>query len=186
MTDFIFYADRLNRLLIEEALNFLPAEETVVTTPTGSTYQGTRWVAKVCGVSILRAGESMEAALRSVLRDCRIGKVLIQRDEATAEPKLYYSKLPRDIAERKVMLLDPMLATGGSACMAIRVLLDAGVREENILFVNVVSAPEGLNAVTTAYPRITIVTAEIDEGLNETAYILPGLGDYGDRYFGAP
>eukprot|EP00744_Colponema_vietnamica_P012496 GILI01017534.1.p2 GENE.GILI01017534.1~~GILI01017534.1.p2 ORF type:complete len:251 (-),score=68.59 GILI01017534.1:151-876(-) len=184
--DFIFFADRLIRLLIEEALNYLPAEETTVVTPTGMPYSGVMWPSKVCGVSILRAGESMEIGLRAVLRDCRIGKILIQRDEATAEPKLFYSKLPADIHSRKVMLLDPMLATGGSSKMAIEVLVAAGVDPRNILFVNVVACPEGIECITSAFPEVTIITAEIDERLNDVKYILPGLGDFGDRYFGSP
>eukprot|EP01127_Copromyxa_protea_P002835 TRINITY_DN1276_c0_g1_i2.p1 TRINITY_DN1276_c0_g1~~TRINITY_DN1276_c0_g1_i2.p1 ORF type:complete len:159 (-),score=34.19 TRINITY_DN1276_c0_g1_i2:449-901(-) len=112
--DFIFYSDRLNRLLIEEGLSHLPFIEKRVTTPTGDEYVGIEFnETKLCGVSIVRAGESMEVALREVCKAVRIGKILIQRDEETCLPKLYYAKLPKDISTRFVFLLDPMLATGG-------------------------------------------------------------------------
>eukprot|EP01132_Coremiostelium_polycephalum_P000985 gene985-1251_t len=182
--DFIFYSDRLIRLLIEEGLNCLPFSELTVTTPTGSTYQGVSFASKICGVSIIRAGESMEAGLRAVCKHIKIGKILIQRDEETAKPKLLYAKLPSDISGRQVLLLDPMLATGGTVSQAVGVLLERGVKEENIVFINLVASPEGIQYFTSKYPKVKIVTAEIDSGLNEKKYIIPGIGDFGDRYFG--
>ncbi|KAJ3169168.1 Uracil phosphoribosyltransferase, synthesizes UMP from uracil [Geranomyces variabilis] len=182
--DFIFYSDRVIRLLVEEALNHLPFVEKEVTTPTGAKYNGLGFKGHICGVSIMRAGEAMEQGLRDCCRSVRIGKILIQRDEETAQPTLYYAKLPPDIAERYVLLLDPMLATGGSANKAIEVLLDHGVPEERILFVNLICAPEGIDTVLGAHPKIKIVTAEIDSGLDERKWIIPGLGDFGCRYFG--
>jgi uracil phosphoribosyltransferase len=110
--DFIFYSNRIIRLLVEEGLNHLPVVGHEITTPVGRSYSGVRFEGKICGVSIMRAGESMEQALRECCRSVRIGKILIQRDEETAKPKLYYDKLPEDIADRWVLLLDPMLATG--------------------------------------------------------------------------
>lgn len=110
--DFIFYSNRIIRLLVEEGLNHLPCVTHEVTTPVGRSYSGLRFEGKICGVSIMRAGESMEQGLRECCRSVRIGKILIQRDEETAKPKLYYEKLPEDIADRWVLLLDPMLATG--------------------------------------------------------------------------
>lgn len=121
--DFIFYSNRIIRLLVEEGLNYLPVIEQVVTTATGNEYNGVTFQGKICGVSIMRAGESMEQGLRDCCRSVRIGKILIQRDEETAQAKLYYSKLPEDIANRWVFLLDPMLATGGSAIKAVEVLV---------------------------------------------------------------
>lgn len=126
----------------------------------------------------------MEQALRECCRSCRIGKILIQRDEETALPKLFYEKLPMDISNRFVLLLDPMLATGGSAIKAIQVLLTKGVPEERILFVNLICCPEGIENVMNAHPRIKIVTGAVDEGLDANKYIIPGLGDFGCRYFG--
>jgi len=182
--DFIFYSDRLIRLVIEEALNYLPTKTKTVTTPTGAQYHGLEWTGDICGVSIIRAGESMEAALKEICQPVRIGKILIQRDEETSLPKLYYVKLPQDIANRFVLLLDPMLATGGSAKCAIDVLIKNGVKEENIIFVNLIAAMEGIKAVKDTYPKVRIVTSEIDDGLNNKNFIIPGIGDFGDRYFG--
>ncbi|GAM21481.1 hypothetical protein SAMD00019534_046560 [Acytostelium subglobosum LB1] len=182
--DFIFYSDRIIRLLVEEGLSCLPFSETTVTTPTGCTYNGVEFASKICGVSIVRAGESMEAGLRAVCKQIKIGKILIQRDEETAKPKLLYSKLPSDIATRHVLLLDPMLATGGTVAQAVSVLLERGVKEENIIFINLLAAPEGIKFFQDLYPQVTIVTGEIDSNLNEKKYIVPGIGDFGDRYFG--
>ncbi len=182
--DFVFYSNRLIRLVIEEALNYLPFEEECVITPTGSEYDGMRWTKNICGVSIIRAGESMESGLRDVCASIRIGKILIQRNEETSLPKLYYVKLPQDIANRSVLLLDPMLATGGSANCAISVLISNGVKEENIIFVNLIATVAGINAIKSLYPKVQIVTSEIDPELNDLNYIIPGIGDFGDRYFG--
>lgn len=110
--DFIFYSNRIIRLLVEEGLNHLPVVGHEITTPVGRNYAGVKFEGKICGVSIMRAGESMEQGLRDCCRSVRIGKILIQRDEETSKPKLFYDKLPEDIADRWVLLLDPMLATG--------------------------------------------------------------------------
>jgi uracil phosphoribosyltransferase len=182
--DFVFYADRLVRFVVEEGLSLCPYKEVKIKTNTDSEYTGLNFGSPICGVSIVRAGESMEAALLQCCRSVRIGKILIQRNEETAEPVLMYSKLPQDIHKRTVMLLDPMLATGGSAMTAIKVLLDNHVPQNQIIFVNLISCPEGLDALTTKYPEVKIVTAECDTHLNEKKYIIPGCGDFGDRYFG--
>ena len=110
--DFIFYSNRIIRLLVEEGLNHLPTVQHTVTTPVGRPYVGLSFQGKICGVSIMRAGEAMEQGLRDCCRSVRIGKILIQRDEETSKPKLFYDKLPEDIADRWVLLLDPMFATG--------------------------------------------------------------------------
>lgn len=117
--DFIFYSNRIIRLLVEEGLNHLPVVEHTITTPVGRTYSGVKFEGKICGVSIMRAGESMEQGLRDCCRSVRIGKILIQRDEETSKPKLYYDKLPEDIEDRWVLLLDPMLATGINSTLVI-------------------------------------------------------------------
>ncbi|MFI5792025.1 uracil phosphoribosyltransferase [Streptomyces sp. NPDC051677] len=182
--DFVFHAGRIIRLLTEAALDLLPFEPYDVTTPVGSTYRGLRCTRKLCGVPIIRAGESMEAELRAVVPGIRIGKILIQRDKTTKQPHLYYTALPDDIADRHVLLLDPMLATGGTALAAIEVLRELGVPEEHIVFVNFITVPEGITAVCERYPGVRIVTSAIEERLNENAYMVPGIGDFGDRYFG--
>eukprot|EP01056_Protomagalhaensia_sp_Gyna25_P005623 Protomagalhaensia_sp_Gyna_25__5622@NODE_782_length_2627_cov_353_784776_g613_i0_p1_GENE_NODE_782_length_2627_cov_353_784776_g613_i0NODE_782_length_2627_cov_353_784776_g613_i0_p1_ORF_typecomplete_len246_score38_25UPRTase/PF14681_6/5_5e85Pribosyltran/PF00156_27/0_0031_NODE_782_length_2627_cov_353_784776_g613_i014042141 len=184
--EFVFYADRLFRLLVEQALNELPFARCTVTTPVDdSTYPGVSFSTHICGVSIVRAGESMESALRAVCRGCRIGKILIQRDEDTAQPKLIYVKLPSDIANRRVLLMEPMLATGGSAIQALSVLTTQhNVPPENIILINLVCTPQGLHNVFAAYPQIKLVSIVCDAGLNDRKYIVPGIGDFGDRYFG--
>ncbi|KAI1025358.1 hypothetical protein LB504_012643 [Fusarium proliferatum] len=161
--DFIFYSNRIIRLLVEEGLNHLPVIEHTVTTPIGRNYNGLMFQGKICGVSIMRAGEAMEQGLRDCCRSVRIGKILIQRDEETAQPKLFYDKLPEDIADRWVLLLDPMFATGGSATMAVQVLKARGVPEEHILFLNLIASPEGVKNFSAKFPRLRVVTAFIDE-----------------------
>jgi uracil phosphoribosyltransferase len=182
--DFIFYSDRLTRLLVEKSLELLPIFDKSVDTPLGLPYEGVGFEGKICAVSIMRAGESMEKPVREVCKKIRVGKILIQRDEETAKPIVYYSKLPNDIGRRWVFLLDPMLATGGSAREAIRILLEAGVQEDHLIFINLLACPEGLHTIFDSFPRVRIVTGAVDQGLNEKSYIVPGLGDFGDRYFG--
>ncbi|WEW56303.1 Uracil phosphoribosyltransferase, synthesizes UMP from uracil [Emydomyces testavorans] len=181
--DFVFYSNRIIRLLVEEGLNHLPVVEQTVTTPVGRTYLGVKFQGKICGVSIMRAGEAMEQGLRDCCRSVRIGKILIQRDEETCQPKLFYEKLPQDIARRWVLLLDPMFATGGSATMAVEVLKTKGVSEDRILFINLIASPSAVEVFAKKFPQLRIVTAFIDQGLDEKKYIIPGLGDFGDRYY---
>jgi len=181
--DFIFYSDRIIRLLVEEGLNHLPVLPKTVETPTGVSYDGVAFQGRICGVSILRAGEAMEAGLRDVCRSVRLGKILIQRDEETALPKLYYAKLPEDVASRYVFLLDPMLATGGSAIKAVEVLKDHKVPEDRIIFLNLISSPEGIRTFCSKFPKLRLITGWIDKGLNEKMYIIPGLGDFGERRY---
>jgi uracil phosphoribosyltransferase len=165
--DFIFYSNRIIRLLVEEGLNHLPVVEQTIATPVGHAYAGVQFEGKICGVSIMRAGEAMEQALRECCRSVRIGKILIQRDEETAKPKLFYDKLPTDIASRWVLLLDPMLATGGSALMAVDVLIGKGVPEDHILFLNLIASPEGAQNFAEKYPKVRVVTAFVDQGLDK-------------------
>ncbi|WFD22795.1 uracil phosphoribosyltransferase [Malassezia equina] len=170
-SDFIFYSDRIIRLLVEEGLNHLPVVEHTVETPTGMSYKGVAFQGRICGVSILRAGEAMEAGLRECCRSVRIGKILIQRDEGTAKPKLFYAKLPEDIADRWVLLLDPMLATGGSAIQAMQVLVDHGVQPSKILFLNMISSPEGLQNIWQAFPDVRVISAWVDACLSDQQYM---------------
>ncbi|KAK5082907.1 Uracil phosphoribosyltransferase, synthesizes UMP from uracil [Lithohypha guttulata] len=181
--DFIFYSNRIIRLLVEEGLNHLPVVPHTVTSPVGKDYTGVRFEGKICGVSIMRAGESMEQGLRECCRSVRIGKILIQRNEETSLPKLFYEKLPPDIKDRWVLLLDPMLATGGSAIMAVEVLKGKGVPEERILFLNLIASPEGIANFLEKVPKVRVITAFVDQGLNDKNYIVPGLGDFGDRFY---
>ncbi|GKY99713.1 hypothetical protein MPSEU_000925300 [Mayamaea pseudoterrestris] len=186
--DFVQYSQRVMRLVAEDALAEFPSEPLTITTPTGSACEGIQPIdaTSICAVSIIRSGDCLLEAVRNVEPACAVGKILIQRDEADVNklPQLFYCKLPQNIRNMYVLLCDPMLATGGSANMALHVLVEQhGVDPSRIVFANVISAPEGLQVLAKAYPQITIVTACIDEGLNDDKYIVPGLGDYGDRYF---
>uniref|UniRef100_H2Z970 Uridine-cytidine kinase n=1 Tax=Ciona savignyi TaxID=51511 RepID=H2Z970_CIOSA len=163
--DFVFFSKRLMRLLFEFALSLLPHKIHVL-----------------CGMSILRAGETMEPALFSVTKDIRLGKILIQTNAATEEPELHYIRVPRKISEDHVILMDATVATGAAAMMAIRVLLDHD--EENILLVSLLMADTGVHSVAYAFPKVQIVTTAVDHQLNDRYHILPGFGNFGDRYFG--
>nr|GMD57934.1 uridine kinase-like protein 3 [Ipomoea batatas] len=181
--DFVFYADRLIRLVVEHGLGHLPFTEKQVITPTGSVYTGVDFCKRLCGVSVIRSGESMENALRACCKGIKIGKILIHREGDNGQ-HLIYEKLPHDIAERQVLLLDPILGTGNSAVEAISLLIKKGVPESNILFLNLISAPQGVHVVCKRFPRIKIVTSEIEMGLNKDFRVIPGMGEFGDRYFG--
>ncbi|GLJ08744.1 hypothetical protein SUGI_0095000 [Cryptomeria japonica] len=180
--DFVFYADRLIRLVVEHGLGHLPFTEKQVITPTGSVYIGVDFCKTLCGVSIIRSGESMENALRACCKGIKIGKILIHRDGDNGK-QLIYEKLPKDISNRHVLLMDPILGTGNSAVQAILLLLEKGVQESNIIFLNLISAPEGIHMVCKKFPRLKIVTSEIDMALNEEFRVVPGMGEFGDRYF---
>lgn len=182
--DFVFFTNRLACLVIEHALSLLPFEDVTVETASGLSYAGKRFRGKLCGVSILRAGEVLEPALLSVCKDATLGKILIQTNETTGEPELHFLRLPSNIAASHVVLMDATVATGAAAIMAIRVLLDHDVPEEHILFVSVLAAQLGVQSVAYAFPRVKIITSAIDSRVNDSYHILPGVGNYGDRYFG--
>ena len=151
----------------EEGLSYGNPEKVTITTPTGAMVEGDHVdCSEVVAVSIIRAGDSLLECFMNIAPEAQVGKILIQRNEETKQPQLFYSKLPR-LTSKNVMLLDPMLATGGSAKAAIQVLLDNGASENKIVFLSVVSCPEGLAAIHSAYPAVQIVTGTVDEGLNE-------------------
>ncbi|XP_031380913.1 uridine kinase-like protein 5 [Punica granatum] len=181
--DFIFYADRLIRLVVEHGLGHLPFVERQIITPTGSVYPGVVFCRRLCGVSVIRSGESMENALRACCKGIKIGKILIH-GEGNNGRQLIYEKLPSDIASRHVFLLDPVLASGNSAVKAITLLLSKGVPESNIIFLNLIASPQGIHAVCRQFPKLKIVTSEIDSSLDENLRVIPGMGEFGDRYFG--
>lgn len=183
--EFIFYSKRLMRLVIEFALSLQPYAPRTVDTPQGIAYHGRKCeVEKICGVSILRAGETMEQAVCDVCKDIRIGKILIQTNQLTDEPELYYLRLPKDIKDYRVILMDATVATGAAAIMAIRVLLDHDVPEHCISLVSLLMADAGAHSIAYAFPQVKIVTSALDPEINEKFYVLPGIGNFGDRYFG--
>ncbi|MQL68001.1 hypothetical protein Taro_000229 [Colocasia esculenta] len=135
--DFVFYADRLIRLVVEHGLGHLPFKEKQVITPTGSVYTGVDFCKRLCGISIVRSGESMENALRACCKGIKIGKILIHREGDNAQQLIYYN-LPKDVSRRHVLLLDPIVGTGNSAVQAISLLVSKGVQEANIIFLNLI------------------------------------------------
>lgn len=182
--DFIFAMDRIFRIEMEECLSFFPHSEIEFKTHTGGecVFKGFQLSVKITGVPIIRSGEIMESAFHAILPFSSIGKLLIQNPVVT-EPKLIYCNYPMDIASNYVLLMDPALATGGTAMLAIESLLQHGVKEENIVFMALISVLVGIEMVLKKYPRITIVSCALDEKLNEFKYTVPGIGDVGDRYF---
>ena len=132
-------------------------------------------------VPILRAGLAMVGGVLKVLPDAAVGHIGLVRDETTHKPIQYYKKMPPNFAEKKLIVVDPMLATGGSSSAALQMLKDDGAKD--IIFICIVAAPEGIQKMKDDHPEISVYTAAIDERLNENAYIVPGLGDAGDRIF---
>ncbi|XP_067274010.1 uridine-cytidine kinase-like 1 isoform X1 [Pseudorasbora parva] len=183
--EFIFYSKRLMRLLIEHALSFLPLKPVSVETPQGTVYEGKRLSGKrITGVSILRAGETMEQALMAVCKDIRLGKILIQTNHDTGEPELHYLRLPKELSEDYVILMDSTVSTGAAALMAVRVLLDHDVQEDKIFLLSLLMAEMGVHSVAYAFPKVRIITTAVDKNVNDEFHIIPGIGNFGDRYFG--
>jgi len=175
------------RILAEEALAEFPTKEIDVQTSCG-VYKGLQTIPKpdeICAVSIVRSGDALLEAVRDVEPSCRVGKILIQRDEEHPQKiaKLFYSKFPPGIASMYVLLCDPMMGTGGSGVKALEVLQEAGVDMKKVVFANMLCCPEGVNAVGAKFPDVKIVSVCMDPGMNEDKYLVPGLGDYGDRFF---
>lgn len=173
--DFVFSADRLIRLVVEEGLNQLPYSDCTVTTPTGHKYEGVKFEKGNCGVSIMRSGEAMEQGLRDCCRSIRIGKILIQSDEETQKAKVYYAKFPPDIARRKVLLMYPILSTGNTVIEAVKVLIEHGVPTKHIFLLSLFSTPHGAKSIIQEFPDITVLTTEVHP-------IAPT--HFGKKYFG--
>ena len=180
--DFRILVEEIAMLMGYEALRDLPTEPVTVKSPITVSQQPMLTGKKLAVVPILRAGLGMVNGILSLVPSAKVGHIGLARDEVTHEPHAYYCKLPENIDERLVVLPDPMLATGGSAIQAVDFIKAKGCK--NIKFMCVIAAPEGLKALQTAHPDIDIYVGCLDDHLNEDAYIVPGLGDAGDRIFG--
>lgn len=176
--------NEISMLMAYEVSRDLPLEDIEIETPMITSVQKTLSGKKVAVIPILRAGLGMVDGIVELIPAAKIGHVGLYRDHDTLEPVEYFVKLPSDIAERQLFVVDPMLATGGSAVAAIEALIKRGAQASAIKFVCLVAAPEGVEVLKQAHPDIDIYTACLDEKLNENGYILPGLGDAGDRLFG--
>jgi uracil phosphoribosyltransferase len=179
--DFRRAATRISVLLAAEATRDLPTRETCVETPLGPA-TGRTVARDVVVVPVLRAGLGMLEAVLGIVPSARVGHIGLQRDELTAVASQYYSKLPPNLGSSQVLMIDPMLATGGSAVTALDLLARAGARRVRI--VCIVAAPEGVAAVEQRHPDVVIYTPVVDRELNTQKYIVPGLGDFGDRLYG--
>lgn len=171
-------------LMVYEMTRDLPLKNVEIETPIGKSTQKELAGKKLVIVPILRAGLGMVDGVLQMIPSAKVGHIGMYRDEETLKPHEYFVKLPNDITERQLFIVDPMLATGGSAMMAIEALKKRGCSEKNMKFACLVAAPEGVKAVRDAYPDVDIYTAGLDDHLNEDGYIVPGLGDAGDRLFG--
>ena len=175
-------SDQIAHVLCAETLSKLTVGEIGIETPVGKAI-GVPMPKDIMVVPIMRAGLPLLPAFTQVLPDIPVGITGIERDENTASPRAYYKKFPKDLPERAV-ILDPMLATGGSACLAVDFLLDAGYSPEAIYFTGVLAAREGLERLVQVIPQSNITVVAVDPELDNRKYIVPGLGDYGDRYYG--
>lgn len=174
-------ATRISVLLAAEALRHAPSTPVTVHTPIGPA-AGRSLKSSIVVVPVLRAGLGMLDAVLELVPTARVGHIGLQRDEMTAVASRYYSKLPAQLEDSFVLMIDPMLATGGSAVAALDLLQAAGAR--NVRIVCIVAAPEGIATVEQHHPEVSIYTPAVDHGLNEHKYIVPGLGDFGDRLYG--
>ena len=174
-------AHRLSLVLTLEATRDLATRPETVETPV-ATAPGLRIATEVVVVPVLRAGLGMLDAVLGLLPRARVGHIGLQRDEETAVASKYYAKFPVGLADARVLVIDPMLATGGSAVFALDLLHEAGARDVRLLCI--VAAPEGLRTVEAAYPDVHVYTPVVDAQLNARKFIVPGLGDFGDRLYG--
>ena len=180
--DFREVVSEIATLMCYEATRDLPLEEVEIKTPITTAKFKTIAGKKLAIVPVLRAGLGMVDGILTLIPSAKVGHIGLYRDPDTLEPVEYYCKLPDDIAEREVIVLDPMLATGGSAVDAITQIKKRGAK--SIKFIGIIAAPEGMQRLQEAHPDVDIYVAGVDEKLNEHAYIVPSLGDAGDRIFG--
>ena len=180
--DFRTLVSEVAMLECYEATRELELQDVEIETPICKTTVKELKGKKLAIVPILRAGLGMVEGMQAMIPAAKVGHIGLYRDEETAKPVEYFCKLPADCANREVFVVDPMLATGGSAVAAIQMLKDKGVN--NIHFMCIIAAPEGVQVLTAAHPDVDVYIGALDERLNERKYIVPGLGDAGDRIFG--
>ena len=180
--DFRQLISEIGNLITYEATRYLDLDEIEIETPICKTKVKELSGKKLVIIPILRAGLGMVEGMLSLVPSARVGHIGLYRDPVTAEPHEYYCKIPADCDKRDVFVVDPMLATGGSAVAAIQMLKDKGVKK--IIMMCIIAAPEGVKAITDAHPDVDIYIGALDEKLNEKKYIVPGLGEAGDRIFG--
>ena len=176
--------EEITMLMCFDSMRDLKLQEIEITTPIAKTKTNVLAGRKLAIVPILRAGLGMVSGVQKLVPAAKVGHIGLYRDEETLEPHEYYCKLPAEIDKRDVIVVDPMLATGGSASAAIDFIKKHGAAGENIKFMCIIAAPEGIETLHKAHPEVQIYCGHVDEKLNENGYIVPGLGDAGDRIFG--
>ena len=181
---FVKAAQDATPFLVHRVFECLDLQEKTIQTPVAQCI-GTQLKDNVVLTTVLRSGDALLEGFRVYFPKAPVGKILVQRNEQTAEPYFLYRKLPKCFKKnKKIVILEPMIATGGSLCMVIGILLENGITQKNIIISSVVAAPEGLQSLANEFPEISVTVLSIDEKLNEKKYIVPGLGDFGDRFYG--
>ncbi len=181
--EFRAVTERLALLLAMAAAEYLPTEKIEVETPLAVT-EGVRIKHPIVLIPILRAGLALLYPFMRFFPECKVGFIGMRRDEVTAEPHTYYQNIPPIKAYEKVMILEPMIATGGSSTTAITILKQHGVVEDQIIVLSILGAPEGITRINKQFSRVVLHVLQTDAELNHKKFIIPGLGDFGDRYFG--
>lgn len=181
--EFRIAAQNLSFLLSGELGNVLEKESYDITTPTGKT-TGIKIKNDIVFIPILRSAISMLDVFIKVFNYAKVGFLGLRRDEQTAVPHMYYKNFPKIKDMDNIVILDPMIATGGSGLKAIEILINDGIKEENIIFVAIICFKDGIDLIQKKYPKIKIIYVAKDDELNDAKFIIPGLGDFGDRFFG--
>lgn len=176
-------AEKMSHFLAQEALSFIKEKSVSIYTPISKT-AGSLQAQDIILIPILRAGLALLPTFLYYFEKAKVGFIGLKRDEKTFKPHEYYKNIPKIKKNDRVILLDPMLATGGSAVAAIEILKKMGAKEDQILCVFLISAPQGIKKLKDAHPKVKMIISIKDKTLNKNKYIVPGLGDFGDRYFG--
>lgn len=176
-------AEQLSTLLAIESSQFLPRQTLLIQTPLAQT-NGVYLENNMILVPVLRSGLVLLPSFLHFYPKARVGFIGARRDEKTAIAELYYLKLPALSSDTNILILDPMIATGGTASLAIKTLIESGAEEKKITLISFISSPDGRKRLQEEYPNVGLLIAQIDEGLDPAKRIIPGLGDFGDRYFG--
>lgn len=183
LKDFREAAEQLSYLLAMEAGELLEVEKFSLQTPLIKT-QGERFAKEIVIIPILRAGLAMLPSFLRIFSHAKVGFFGMRRDEETKDPHLYYENLPKLNKDQEVIVIDPMLATGGSGALAIQHLYHKEIKDSQIVYVSIIAAPVGVKRIKECAPKCRLVVGQIDERLDQNAFIVPGIGDFGDRYFG--
>ena len=182
LVDYRKATDHVASILAYEAMGHIEMQATQIQTQLAP-FQGTKLTRSVMIIPVLRSGLTLLPAFLRAFQNARVGFVGLQRDEETAKASWYYKKVPQPKQGEYIIIVEPMLATGGTGLEVLRELTKLGVAQNHIIFASVVCAPEGLEVIKSEFPDVTIITVDVDKELNDKKFIVPGLGDFGDRYF---